>query len=673
MLQTLKLIKMKKVKLMIAIFVSVIANGQVVEMPELNALYRGYENRIEVGSTSEDLEFGCTNCDFRKEGKDFIVIPKERRTTNLSLSKDGEKVYEVTYRTMNLPQPQIYWGGSSSLTVNYSSKVLQAKYGPGISLNIGFEVLHWKVLSEDKVLTGKGTKLTDEAMTFIKSISEEQKVTIELLAKSNLGQEVTLKKDFKTANCNPMWFQPEEFTGEMIIIDRNEKNKALFDSNDPLSLMGLLANNELRQVKFMSPPTADRIRKAGNKLLSVPVPVEEDCFFMYMNPLIDEDPESPDFGEPLERIDPNTGYAEYIYPEIDSFFYDVQDISRIIVFKDTVTNAVTGEKYIGIDRLGFAKKYPGEKKYDVVFTLDYQELVKMDGYKALVRLSDMEKTWLLDSLQFLSELEMRANYEVDYLVSQGDNPSGLNNLPCWMMVERADIWFHDFIDGARFRQAREGFIPESPWGKRSKEFLLSASKHVNNDLPFNTLSATEIRDNFKCQVLDLQTDYEVYDDDPTSERFGMPLLKEINGKMEKVYQIDSNLIWVDFRPTNVYALLDFNHNMRRNHGRNTILPEILFFTTNKLGLNKESSIISFRYNERDQLLLLSDFQNGRGMISGLQNFEDYENLPWRKTLLEEIESEKVFEAEYPDHLKKLRKEFNLDTLEGLPFNLIGIK
>lgn len=662
---------MNKICVIISLFGLVSVNAQVVEMPELNALYRGYENTIEV-SASDDLEFSCTNCSFTKKGNSYAVVPGPGRTTELVLSKNGEEVYRQYFRTMNLPEPEVFWGGSRSSRINFSSRLLQVKYGAEISLNINYEIKSWRIANGSFLFEGNGAFLTEEVITYLKSLESDKEVTMDVTVVSDLGDEKVINKSYKTASCNPMWFSPEAFNGELVIIDRNQKNKALFDMDDPFSLMGMLVKNELRQVKFMSPQTTDRIRKGGNKLLSVPVPAEEDCFFNYMNPLIDEDPESPFFGEPLERTDPVMGLREYIYPEIDSFFYDIEDISRIIVFKDTVTNTVTGEQYVGIDRLGFAKKYPVEKRYDVVFTLDYQELVKMDGYKALVKLNETDKAWLLDSLQLLSELERLRLYEVDYLVSQGDNPSGLDNLPCWMMLERADICFHNFIDGARFTQARDGFIPESTWGKRSKEFLLSASKHVNNNLPFNTLSASKLRDNFKCQVMDLQTNFEVYDNDPKSERYGMPLMKEVNGKMEKVYQIDSNLIWVDFRPTNVYALLDFNYNMRRNHGRNTILPEMLFFTTNELGLDQESAIISFRYNERDQLVLLSDFQNGRGMISGIDNFEDYDNLPWRKTLQKEIASSAIFRCTNPGDVKRLAKQFNLDELQGMPLNLLGV-
>lgn len=51
-------------------------------------------------------------------------------------------------------------------------------------------------------------------------------------------------------------------------------------------------------------------------------------------PLIDEDPNSPNFGEPLTRIDPATGFEEFVYPPPTQVPYLSQDIIQYRLKED---------------------------------------------------------------------------------------------------------------------------------------------------------------------------------------------------------------------------------------------------------------------------------------------------------------------------------------------------
>lgn len=134
--------------------VTVMKPSGSIELPELNVLYRGYNNMVNItasGYPSGDLS--VTNATKSKSGDGFIVKPGKGKTSTLTVmgkTVDGKsvKLKSLDFRVQNLPDPSLFWGGKKSGDKgNKNSALLQAKYGDGIPLKAEFTILKWKFLA----------------------------------------------------------------------------------------------------------------------------------------------------------------------------------------------------------------------------------------------------------------------------------------------------------------------------------------------------------------------------------------------------------------------------------------------------------------------------------------------------------------------------------------------
>jgi hypothetical protein len=150
--------------------VTVMKPSGSIELPELNVLYRGYPNKVNItasGYPSGDLS--CTNAS-KKNGKmpdgsaGYIVSPGSGKNATLTVmgkGADGKsaRLKSLKFRVQNLPDPSLYWGGKKSGDKgNKNSSLLQAKYGPGIPLKADFKIISWSFQSPqaNKPKTGSG-------------------------------------------------------------------------------------------------------------------------------------------------------------------------------------------------------------------------------------------------------------------------------------------------------------------------------------------------------------------------------------------------------------------------------------------------------------------------------------------------------------------------------------
>jgi hypothetical protein len=121
-----------------------------IELPDLNVLYRGYNNKVlPVASGYPQTVLGAPGCSISKSGEFYIVRPGAGNKTKMSVSgktADGKTVNlrTVEYRVSNLPDPTLYWGSAKSGSkAAKSSRLLVAKYPPEIPLAAEFTVLKW--------------------------------------------------------------------------------------------------------------------------------------------------------------------------------------------------------------------------------------------------------------------------------------------------------------------------------------------------------------------------------------------------------------------------------------------------------------------------------------------------------------------------------------------------
>lgn len=416
-------------------------------------------------------------------------------------------------------------------------------------------------------------------------------------------------------------FAATNWAQEVIVIDKDEQNKDIFNYDDPYSLVSLVKFNWIEE---MTPMDSSSVAHLKNKGLLDSVYSFEEVYSP--SPLLDEDPDSPNFGEPLTHEDPETGVISFVYPPVPISYYDVDDITRILLFKGQVQNPVTGEQYSGIKEIGFAKKYEKDKKYTITMKIPFSYLMRMDAFKVLVKLPEDVK----------QELSDRENESSLFNQIKDDRHSRrLKGLTHERDTARKNVIKMDYFDPC-FQIMSHGFsrfrLPKNNWGGKSKGYQPNgiAIKH-SFQVPFTSFDEKILANNFDVIDTVIIDTTPLIDEDPNSPNFGEPLTKkDEDGNLTFVYPEESFTYYVDFEPKNAYVLIDFNYmdtENKRNFGQ---LPEQLLFTG--ATENKEHLVFNVYFFEENNKAM-----NKRVELSKFNEFVTslpaYDTLNWRKLIV----------------------------------------
>jgi len=165
-----------------------------VSLPEMNVLYRGYDNVIQgVASGYEETRLSGSGVTLAKgAGGNYIgrtVGTGKTASVTVSgynkLTKKSESLGTFPFRVSNLPPPQLYFGtlSSGSSAAGPSIKAVTAlfmRYPPEIPLKAAFEVGIWEVSvsGAPRTVQGSGKMLSAEALNLIKQAKPGSTVSI---------------------------------------------------------------------------------------------------------------------------------------------------------------------------------------------------------------------------------------------------------------------------------------------------------------------------------------------------------------------------------------------------------------------------------------------------------------------------------------------------------------
>lgn len=163
-----------------------------VSLPEMNVLYRGYDNRVlGVASGYDQTVLSMSNGSLSKKGDEYVAKPGQGREATItvsgknSLTNKTVSLGNFTFRVSNLPGPGLYLGkigsgekASQSLVANTNR--LFAKYPPEIPLKAEFEVASWElsVSGAPRTFSGNGPVLSAEAMSLLKQTRTGTKISL---------------------------------------------------------------------------------------------------------------------------------------------------------------------------------------------------------------------------------------------------------------------------------------------------------------------------------------------------------------------------------------------------------------------------------------------------------------------------------------------------------------
>lgn len=163
-----------------------------VSLPEMNVLYRGYDNKVS-GAASGYPSFeivGKSNVSIRKSGTEHIASPgsgREAKIDIVGVAEDGSKASLGTFdfRVQNLPSPSIYFGAleegaEAAAGVIKAQTRLFAKYPPEIPLAAKFDLVSWEVnvTGAPKPESGNGANLSPKALNLIKQAQKGTSISI---------------------------------------------------------------------------------------------------------------------------------------------------------------------------------------------------------------------------------------------------------------------------------------------------------------------------------------------------------------------------------------------------------------------------------------------------------------------------------------------------------------
>lgn len=160
-----------------------------IAAPELNVMYRGYDNKIQAvasGYPPDAVKVSCSGCSsFSKSGDMYIAKVGGGSEATVSVTADGKKVGFQKFRIMPMPKPQPFYAGRTYGDNTIKSGLL--KQTPPLTakladspLNIQFSVKSFtlEVIVNGKLIEekGRGGSLSPKMKNLLKNSKRGQKI-----------------------------------------------------------------------------------------------------------------------------------------------------------------------------------------------------------------------------------------------------------------------------------------------------------------------------------------------------------------------------------------------------------------------------------------------------------------------------------------------------------------
>ena len=616
----------------------------LTELETCNVLYLGHKTKFDIGFVGQkrDITINCINATVQKEGDSYFITPEKKNEVVLEVVDNKTKKILRTKKFEAIESPKI------SLYIENGD--LFSRINSACFQRNDLYVTDWICKYNNVKFFGKGYHLTDSVL---KLYSSGKQIQIEANILSLNGEKFHVLEELNTYN------KALNFSGYVSFIDKNEKTKHIFDKNDPLSLISLIEKN------IINTETLDSIIYKRIKSSNPTTLFSETEYRRRDNdgyPIIKKD------SLRNEILLMFNGVLEPVLEEPCKIRLDFDDITRLVICEDSIKDEITGRSKLEITKLGFAKKYPKSEKYDVVFMVPFEQIRKLDAFKAFIKLDSNDVSRLLnDTASFY--------YKWNFL-----NRGKANSLP---KLKRND-------DSLRLYSEKFNYLDVSYLsffnGRYNQNYFHDGyNNYINEfkllfDYPkfFKSLSDDEI------YTSNLES--EKYEYQPVDEAgYPLSIVDPMTG--EQMYVVDSltgvqlplvqgkqkaiSYIYND-KPT-FYLQYDFMHNDSLDKGNNNAYIESIIVTKNTPELNGE--LITHKFD-------LYKKANDKGRYGVNLNFDPIvdkyviknytSTLPCFQELNKQIKKRKRLDVNNSKDVKKIMQTFNLDHISDLPINLLGI-
>lgn len=178
---------MKLVISLLACFVSAFSFGQVaLAMPEYNVVYRGYDNKFEIGAGADTRFIVLESMQaevFRGDSCFYVRPTGPEKTITLTMKnlKENKVLKTYEYRVLNFPTPSVYIGSAleGTTVVTLDQAVVRVGYEENAVLqSAGFDVISYEVTSvsiANPLPSIAGSKITPEVIDALRKAKEANK------------------------------------------------------------------------------------------------------------------------------------------------------------------------------------------------------------------------------------------------------------------------------------------------------------------------------------------------------------------------------------------------------------------------------------------------------------------------------------------------------------------
>lgn len=159
-----------------------------ISLPQMNILYKGYENIIEgVASGYDQTILNGSNVTLVKKGNQWVAKPANVKTASISISgkssSTGKTVKLGTYNftVRQLPKPDLYLGNVASGDAFVpGTSTLFAKLDPSNPLNVKYDVISYELTTPIAPMPkkGNGSILNADALSLLRQLKPGAYITI---------------------------------------------------------------------------------------------------------------------------------------------------------------------------------------------------------------------------------------------------------------------------------------------------------------------------------------------------------------------------------------------------------------------------------------------------------------------------------------------------------------
>ncbi len=199
---------MKIVIGLIACLISSMSFGQIaLGMPEYNVVYRGYDNKFEIGAGEESrfVVLESAQAEVFRGDSCFYVRPNgPEKTITITMKnlKENKVLRTYEYRVLNLPVPSVYVGSALEGTTVVTLDQAEVRVGyeeNAVLQSAGFDVISYEVTSvsiANPLPSISGSKITPEvidALTKAKAANKGNQITFNLVVQAK-GKDGLIRK-----------------------------------------------------------------------------------------------------------------------------------------------------------------------------------------------------------------------------------------------------------------------------------------------------------------------------------------------------------------------------------------------------------------------------------------------------------------------------------------------